>query len=133
MTTRRRLLLPLAVAALACVLGACAREPVTTGEGELPAAVPDDFPVPDGAVIGATVVDRINHRTEFRLSIAEDSTRVARFFTVSLVGNGYVVGSSGGDATRWTIEFGRGILRGTVLIEQAGAGAATVLVSINRS
>jgi hypothetical protein len=130
---RSRLLLLLAVAVLACVLAACSDEPVTVDEGEIPGSVPDDFPVPAGAVIGTTVVDRTSHRTEFRLNIPEGSTRVVRFFTLSLVENGYVVDDSAGDGTRWTIEFSRGILRGTVLVEPAGPGAATVLVSINRS
>ena len=133
MTARRCLLLLLAVAALAGALAACSDEPVTAGEGEIPGSVPDDFPFPAGAVVGETLVDRTSHRTEFRLSISEDSTRVVRFFTMGLVGNGYVVGGSAGDAARWTIEFSRGILRGTVLVEAAGPGAATALVSINRS
>jgi hypothetical protein len=133
MTARRLLLLLLAVATLAGALAACSDEPVTAGEGEIPGSVPDDFPFPAGAVVGETLVDRTSHRTEFRLSISEDSTRVVRFFTMGLVENGYVISSSAGDAARWTIEFGRGILRGTVLVEPAGPGAATALVSINRS
>ena len=133
MTVRRRLLLLLAVAALACVLGGCGGEPVTVGEGEIPGSVPDDFPVPRGAAVGSTVVDRTSHRTEFRLSITQDFTRVVQFFTVNLVGAGYVVGDSAGDGALWSIEFSKDGLRGTVLIEPAGPGAATALVSINRS
>lgn len=133
MTIRRRLLLLSAVALLAGLLVACSEEPVSTGEGEIPGSVPDDFPVPPGAVVGTSVVDRTNHRTEFRLNTPEQLTRVVRFFTVSLVERGYVVDDLAGDGTRWTIEFSRDILRGTVLVEPGGAGETTVLVSINRS
>lgn len=133
MPARRRLLLVLVVAVVAGVLAGCSDEPVTVGEGEIPGSVPDDFPIPGGAVVGATLVDRASHRTEFRLSVPDDPTRVVRFFTVGLVESGYVVDDSGGDATRWTIEFSRGILRGRVVVEQAGPGEASALVSINRS
>lgn len=133
MTARRRLLLLLAAALVACLLAACSDEPVTEGEGKIPGSVPDDFPIPAGAVVGATRVDRVNHRTEFRLEVPDDSTRVARFFTLSLVERGYVVDDSGGDAGRWSIEFSRGILRGMVVVEAVGPGEATALVSLNRS
>lgn len=132
-TLRRRLLLLSAVAVLAGLLAACSDEPVTAGEGEIPGSVPDDFPVPPGVVVGTSVVDRTNHRTEFRLSTPEQLTRVVRFFTVSLVERGYVVNDLGGDATGWTIEFSRDILRGTVLVEPGEPGETTVVVSINRS
>lgn len=134
MTARRPLLVMLAVAALACLLVGCGRdEPVTVGEGEIPGSVPDDFPVPAEAVVGSTLVDRVNHRTEFRLNMSEGSTPVIQFFTVNLVSAGYVVERSAGDDARWSIQFSRGTLRGTVLVEPAGSGAATALVSINRS
>lgn len=72
-----RRLAPLAMLlALTFVVTACGddapsgtTQAVTFGEGEIPDSVPDDFPVPEGAVVGTTLVDRVNNRTEFRLTM----------------------------------------------------------------
>jgi hypothetical protein len=133
MMPRRLLPVLLGVVVLACALNGCGEEPVTTGEGEIPGPVPDDFPIPAGSVVGATLVDRTHHRTEMQLDVPRDPVAVIQFYVVSLVGAGYVLARSEGDDARWSIEFGRGTLRGTVLIESAGGGAATVSMSINRS
>lgn len=134
MIARRRLLLVLAVAAVACVLAGCGGdEPVTVGEGQIPGSVPDDFPIPNEAVVGSTLVDRASHRTEFSLNIPRDVTGVTQYYLVNLVSAGFVVERSTGDDARWSIKFSRDTLRGTVLIESAGPGAATAAVSINRS
>jgi hypothetical protein len=130
----RRLLLPMAAAALSLMLAGCGAAPaVTLGEGEIPDPVPGDFPVPDGAVVGSTRIDRANHRTEFTLSVPRAVRGVTQYYLVNLVSAGYVVVSSAADDASWNIVFSRGTLRGTVLIEPAGSGAAVAVVSINRS
>ena len=98
---RRGLLLAGAAALVACLVVGCSEEPVAVGEGKMPGSVPGDFPVPAGAVIGATLLDRVNHRTEVRLSVPDEPSRVVRFFTVSLVESGYVVDDFAGDGSRF--------------------------------
>lgn len=133
----------LAAAALVTLLGstaACggdstldtAGDPVVFGEGERPPAIPDDFPIPANAVIGSTMIDRINHRTEMALQVGSDLEATVRYFSVGLVSQGYVVGTSQGSATSWRIAFSQGELHGEIDFTAAGS-ATQVLVSVNES
>ena len=128
---------------LACLmlLGACSADDAVSGtteavvfsEGSIPDSVPANLPIPDGAVVGTTLVDKINNRTEFRLTIQSDVTSVIRFFEVGLVNQGYVIGSSEGNATEWTITFSDGELRGTVFTTPQAERIATSVISVNTS
>lgn len=128
---------------LACLmlLGACSDDDAVSGtteavvfsEGSIPDSVPENFPIPDGAVVGTTLVDKINNRTEVRLTIQSDVTSVIRFFEVGLVNRGYVISSSDGNATEWTITFSDGGLRGTVLTTPQAEMIAISVISVNRS
>jgi len=123
------------------LLGACGdddaasgtTEAVTFSEGSIPDSVPSNIPIPDGAVIGTTMVDTINNRTEFRLTIQADVTSVVRFFEVGLVNQGYVISSSDGTATEWTITFSDGELHGTVLTIPQSDMIASSVISVNTS
>jgi hypothetical protein len=125
----------LAVMMSAAALSGCGGEgePVTFGEGKMPSSMPGDFPVPGGAVIGSTLVDRTNNRTEVELRVRGDLATVIQGFTMSLVGAGYVVDRSDGNATGWTIEFSRDTLKGTVLVQPYGSTISQAVVSVNRS
>ncbi len=126
------LVLLVSLAAAAC--GDDDGEPVTFGEGEVPSTFPDDFPIPPGAVIGTTLVDRVNHRSEFALAVPQAVQEVIQFFLVELVNEGYVVDSSEGTTALWTITFSDGDLVGEVSMQPQSSGAATqAVVSINRS
>ena len=106
-------------------------DPVTFGEGEIPASIPDDFPVPEGAVVGSTLVDRVNHRSEFAFTLAQDANLVLEFYTLNLVSAGFVVDSSQGDTVSWRIEFSKGGLRGDMVIQPGGSGLSAVVASFN--
>jgi hypothetical protein len=123
----------LALAAAGCG-GADDGEGVVFGEGEIPSSVPDDLPTPPGAVVGSTLVDRVNHRTEFALTLAQEADAVVQYYTVNLVSSGFVVDSSAGDPLgTWRIEFSRGELRGDIVIRSGGSGLAAVVVGLNVS
>ncbi len=96
----------------------------------MPESIPDDFPVPANAAVGATMVDPVNNRTEVRLQMAGTVTSVIRFFEVGLVNQGYVVDSSTGSPVEWTLRFSDGPLDGRVVISQEDAGVIAV-VSVN--
>lgn len=131
----RRIILIVVLGAVAALLAGCGGddEPITFGEGEIPGSVPSGFPVPDGAVVGSTLVDRVNHRTEFALTLRQEATAVVQYYTVNLVSSGYVVDFSEGDRFTWRIEFSRGEVRGTLVIQPGGSGLAAVVVSLNTS
>lgn len=138
MSISRRAVLLLVVWVLALVAVGCggddAGEPIVFGEGEVPSSVPGDLPIPPGAVVGSTMVDRVNHRTEFALTLAQEADAVVQYYTVNLVSAGFVVDSSAGDPLgSWRIEFSRGELRGGIVIQPGGSGLAAVVVSLNVS
>lgn len=121
-----------AVAACGDDDGDASDDAVVFGEGVIPESVPDDFPVPGNAVVGTTLVDKINNRTEFRLTLRGDITATTQFFQVGLVNQGYVVDSSEGSAAEWTLGFSDGPLDGSILITSQGSVSAAV-VRINTS
>jgi hypothetical protein len=106
-------------------------EEVVFGEGEIPASVPGDFPIPSGAAVGSTMVDRVNHRSEFAITVALEADALVRYYTVSLVSSGFVVDSSAGDMFSWRIEFSREELLGEMVIQPGGTGLAAAVVSLN--
>jgi hypothetical protein len=107
-------------------------DPVTFGEGTIPASVPGDFPVPEGAAVGSTMVDRDNHRTEFALTLAQEVSTVVQYYTVDLVSAGFVVTKSESDALGvWHIEFSRGEQLGSIVIQAGGTGATALVVRFN--
>lgn len=108
-------------------------EAVVFGEGTIPESVPDDFPIPRNAVVGTTLVDKINNRTEFRLTIPADATSTVQFFQVGLVNRGYIINSSEGNAAEWTLTFSNGELQGTIFTTPQGQSASASVVSVNRS
>lgn len=125
------LVLAASLAAVSC--GDDEGEPIEFGEGEIPRAFPDDFPVPPGAAIGSTLVDRVNHRSEFALVAPTEMTETVQFFLVELVNEGYVVGSSEGSGPLWSITFTRGDLAGEITLQPQGSGVTQAVASINRS
>lgn len=115
MSSLRRLAPLAALLALLFVVSACGddepagtTQALTFGEGEIPSSVPDDFPIPAGSVVGNTMVDKVNNRTEFALTLRTDPTSAVQFFQVGLVNQGYVVDSSEGNQALWEIKFSRG-------------------------
>lgn len=140
---RRGILVALVVVALIVSAAACGdddggggtgtTDAIVFGEGTIPPAVPDNFPVPSNAVVGSTLIDKVNNRSEFRLTIPADATSAVQFFEVGLVNQGYVINSSEGNAAEWTIAFSDGELKGTVFSTPQGQAVTTVVVSINRS
>ncbi len=139
--TTERLLLAAAVLAAATFLGACNGDgegdngttaPVVSfGEGSVPDQFPEDFPLPPGAVVGTTLVDGVNSRTEMELRVRQDIADVAQFFTVNLVSNGFVIDDSNQDGTRWTLDFRRDRLTGSLVITTPSIGVSQAVVTLN--
>jgi hypothetical protein len=100
------------------------------GEGELPGTVPADFPIPAQAVIGSTLVDPANDRTEVVVRVAVPIQSVAQFYDVNLVNQGYVIDGSAGDSQAWVIEFRRDGLEGTVTMIRVEQGITQYSVEL---
>ena len=134
---RRLLVLAAFVAALGLVSTACGgddpADPVEFGEGEVPASMPDSIPIPRGASIGSTLVDRVNNRTEMSIQVRMGYEELVQFYAVELVGAGYLVQESSGSAASWTILFADGDLQGDIVLVPAGGGLARAVIGVNRS
>lgn len=121
-----RLVAAIGLALAILVVGACGDDSGTVsgevefGEGTPPPAFPDDFPVPRAAVIGTTLIDPVNHRSEMAMQIDAPLVSAVQYFNVGLVSEGYVVDRSQGTAESWTIAFSRGELSGEVVFQAVG-------------
>lgn len=93
---------------------------VILGEGVVPPAIPSDFPRPANAVIGSTIIDTNNHRTEMNVRMAVPLVTFVQFYNVGLINQGYVITASSGSSERWTIEFMRGELLGSIIFSPFG-------------
>lgn len=105
---------------------------VEVGEGELPPSVPPDIPMPAGAEIGATRVDRPANQTEVVLEVGWTNEELIRFYTIELVSGGFIVARSTDGPQGWEIAFNRGDLLGTIVVAGLAEGARATL-TINRS
>jgi len=141
MNVARGARLTAALLAAVLVVAACGDDNATTdttdaiqfGEGTIPNSVPADFPIPADSVVGTTLVDKINNRTEFQLTIVADMTSTVQFFQVGLVNQGYIIDSSEGNSVAWTVTFSNGEIRGEILITPQTGQVSTSVVSVNRS
>lgn len=100
------------------------------GTGELPESFPEDFPVANGAVIGATLVNTVTGFIEVAFTIPADVDVAALFFEQNLQARGYDYdGSKTGDA-RWNLTFAKDGVSGTIDIAMANAGVSRATVTI---
>lgn len=116
----------------ALIVGGCGdddvpEEPLVLGEGEIPETLPAGFPIPTGASIGATMIDRSASTTEVDLEFGAGLPAVVSEFTVGLVGAGYVVFRSEDRGDRWVVEFGRGALSGRMVLVASGDATRATL------
>lgn len=121
---------------MALVVTACGDDSEPTvrfGDGEIPPAFPSDLPVPGDAVIGTTLIDELNSKSQFEFRTATPIDELVRGLSVSLVSTGYVVDESQGDATSWRIEFRRGNLTGRYDLVPAGPTASQGVVEVDET
>lgn len=125
-----------AVVALAIASAACSDDDgpsgVEFGEGEVPSSVPEDFPIPESARIGLTLVDHDRGRTEMNVTFPAGLQPVALYFDQNLVNRGYVVNSSSGDGVKWLIEFERDELEASIRLD-AGSDITLAQLVFNTS
>jgi hypothetical protein len=115
---RTRNILIAIVAAIAVLGAACsssAEETTTTtipaeipdlefGKGEVPFTVPAGFPIPETAVIGTTMIDGDNGRTEMIINFPSPMADVVSYYETNLPATGFEITDSDGIATRWEID-----------------------------
>ncbi|HZJ48935.1 MAG TPA: hypothetical protein VFD97_07880 [Acidimicrobiia bacterium] len=100
------------------------------GRGSVPATVPESFPIPDEAVVGATLVDTNRGVTEMVLNLPATFAAAVAYYEQNLPGSGYEVTSSGGSEVEWEMVFIGGDADGTVGVKAAGNGLSSIAVQL---
>jgi hypothetical protein len=142
MQASRFLIAVVAFLSLLLVAGACdgpsapttteaAASSVVFGRGSVPDTVPSSFPIPDEAVIGATLVDANRGLTEMILNFPADVDAVVAYYEENLPARGFEIGASAGTETEWQIEGeGEGVSL-LVTVRTFGNGVASATVELS--
>jgi hypothetical protein len=101
---------------------------VEFGSGSIPETLPADFPVPEQAVIGTTLVDRARNNTEVVLTVPAGVLEAKAYFEENLPGRNFEIAKTEGTDADWVIEFtGAG---GVGIINISAGGAAVSVVAV---
>jgi hypothetical protein len=101
---------------------------VVFGRGSVPETVPDSFPIPEEAVVGATLVDTSRGLTEMILTFPADTSSVVRYYEENLPLHGYEITRSEGSETEWRIDFTEEEVDGVIRVQTGGIGVAAATV-----
>ncbi len=103
---------------------------VIFGRGSVPATVPESFPVPDEAVVGATLIDTNRGITEMVLNVPATFDASVKYYEQNLPASGYEITSRGGSEINWELVFIGGDADGVVGVKAAGNGLSSITVQI---
>jgi hypothetical protein len=95
------------------------------GRGSMPASIPKSFPVPDQAVIGATMMAGTRNVTEVVLTYPADLAAVVAYYTNNLPVVGYELGNSSGNGDSWSLKFSGENLTGEIRLETVASSLTT--------
>jgi hypothetical protein len=101
---------------------------IVFGRGSVPDTVPESFPIPEEAVVGATLVDAGRGLTEMIVMFPADTAAVVAYYGENLPLQGYEITRSEGSETEWGIDFAGESVDGAIRVQTEGIGivAATV-------
>lgn len=111
--------------------GASSEDAIVFGKGELPETVPADFPIPEQAVVGSTLIDRTRGVTEAVLTFPANIDAVKSFYETNLEALGYTIASSTGSGTEWRIAFAKDAMTGEIalLVGASGLSSGTLTLT----
>ena len=124
------------VLAFSLLAAACSDDAPTGlvfGEGEIPETVPDDFPIPEGANVGSTLIDYDRGKTEVLAIVPAEMDAVLRYYETNLSNAGYTIESSDGNQAEWEIAFNDDDVDGTVLLKVGGAEITQLAIELTES
>jgi hypothetical protein len=103
---------------------------VVFGRGSVPDTVPRSFPIPDEAVVGATLVDTNRGLTEMILTLPATVAAVVTYYEENLPLGGYVITSSTGAGGEWTLELNGDGIDGVIRVMTGGSGVSSAAVRL---
>ena len=106
---------------------------VVFGRGSVPDTVPDSFPIPDEAVIGATLVDTNRGVTEMVVTFPASVQAVVKYYEENLPPNGYEITRSDGSDADWVMAFNGEGVDGVLRIKTGGSGLSAGTVQLTES
>lgn len=106
---------------------------VVFGRGSVPDAVPDSFPIPDEALVGATLVDANRELIEMVLTFPAAAASVAAYYDENLPARGYEITSSTGSDGHWVVEFNGDGVDGVIRIKVGTGGLSSATVQLTAS
>ena len=92
------------------------------GRGVLPASVPSPWPMPDQAVIGATMIDGTRKLTEVVVTYPAEVSDVAAYYATNLETLGYDVTNGSGTDGAFSMDFSGFGVTGTITLVTSGTG-----------
>jgi hypothetical protein len=99
------------------------------GSGELPDGFPDDFPIPNGSNVDATLVNTVTGFTEVAFLVPADVDVTALFYEQNLQARSYEFDATPSEG-RWSFTFSKDDVEGTIDITAASAGISRATVTI---
>jgi len=143
MQDSRALIIASSLLAISLIAGACGGSSAETttmadtsdvvfGRGSVPDTVPDSFPIPGEAVVGATLVDSNRGLTEMILTFPANVAAVVSYYEENIPGRGYEIASSAGSETEWQIQFDGVDLHGVITVRTGGSGVSSAVVEFSR-
>lgn len=105
-------------------------EAVVFGSGAIPETMPAEFPFPQEAVIGSTLIDRNRNVTEVIFRVPAGVEALASFYEANLPGRDYSVDSSNGSETMWDIAFSGNGGTGTIAITFGSQDVSEAVVRV---
>ncbi len=103
------------------------------GSGEVPFTVPADFPIPGSAVVGTTMIDGVNGRSEMNVNIPAAVTDVVKFYETNLPALGFAITDSRGTEGEWDISHSKDGVTGTIHLAFGGSGLTTATFSFDHA
>lgn len=103
------------------------------GSGDVPFTVPAGFPVPESAVVGSTMIDGVNGRTEMNINFPATVEEVVDFYEINLPARGFVVILSKGTETEWSITHDKDGTEGVIRLILQGSNLSAGTFSFDHS
>ncbi len=103
------------------------------GSGDVPFTVPAGFPVPDTAVVGSTMIDGVNGRTEMNINFPATVDEVVAFYETNLPARGFEVTGSKGTETEWDIIHAKDGTTGVIHLVLSGSALSSGTFSFDHS
>lgn len=100
------------------------------GSGSIPPGFPADFPIPEAATVGSTLVDKAEGRFEVLLFVPADQDATIVYYETNLPSAGYTITASGFDGAVWRLEFANDGASGGAVIRLENTGIATVAIDL---